>query len=129
MIGSVSSRTANSNRLKIVVQSNNCSTTEVIKLNRIGLRSITESSICSPIIELKGKKMSVVRLWPAEKAYYNFFFAFFRRTKESAKRARSTARHDTRTTGECTFPSRASLELLARFALALPRRKKGLNRT
>ena len=129
LIGSVCSRFANSNWLTRVGQSNKCSTTQVMKLNRIGLSSITESSICSPIIEHTGKKWVLFDYGLRKRLITFFFFAFFGRTKESAKRARSTARHDTRATGECTFPRRACLELLARFALAFARRKKGLNRT
>lgn len=65
-----------------------------------------------------GKKMSVVRLWPAEKAYY-FFFRVFRaneREREASEEHRQT-RH-TREGRMHLPPSRVS-GALARFALAL----------
>ena len=85
LIGSVCSRFANSNWLTRVVQSNKCSTTQVMKLNRIGLSSITESSICSPIIELTGKKW-VLFDYGLRKRLIPFFFSRF---SGERKRARS----------------------------------------
>ena len=88
-----SSRIANSNGLKRVVQSNKCWTTEVIKLNRIGLSSITESSICSPIIELTGKKWVLFDYGLRKRLIIIFFFRVFQaneREREASEEHRQT---------------------------------------
>ena len=70
--------------------------------------------------------MSVLRLWPAEKAFLLNVFQANERDPEAREEQRET--RDTRN-GGMHLPYRACLEFLARFALTLARLKNGLNST